>query len=42
MGMEDLSIDITYDPCWFLLDSTFKINACFALNTTDILLLWPL
>ncbi len=24
MGMEDLSIDITYDPCEFLLDSTFK------------------
>ncbi len=24
MGMEDLSIDITYDPCQFSLDSTFK------------------
>ncbi len=24
MGMEDLSIDITYDPCYFSLDSTFK------------------
>ncbi len=22
--MEDLSIDITYDPCLFSLDSTFK------------------
>jgi hypothetical protein len=24
MGMEDLLIDITYDPCKFSLDSTFK------------------
>jgi predicted proteasome-type protease len=24
MGMEDLSIDMTYDPCLFSLDSTFK------------------
>jgi hypothetical protein len=24
MGMEDLSIDITYDPCYFSLDSTFN------------------
>jgi hypothetical protein len=24
MGMEDLSIDITYDPCKFSLDSTFN------------------
>jgi hypothetical protein len=28
MGMEDLSIDITYDPCYFSLDSTFKFSAC--------------
>ncbi len=25
MGMEDLLIDLTYDPWYFLLDSTFKI-----------------
>ncbi len=25
MRMEVLSIDITYDPCWFSLDSTFKV-----------------
>ncbi len=24
MGMEDLSNDITYNPCYFLMDSTFK------------------
>jgi hypothetical protein len=42
MGMEDLSIYITYDPRWFLLDSTFKINACFVLDTNYIFLLWPL
>ncbi len=24
MGMEDLSVDITYDPCQFSLDSTFN------------------
>jgi hypothetical protein len=25
MGIEDLSTDITYDPCLFSLESTFKI-----------------
>jgi hypothetical protein len=29
MGMDDLSIDITYDPCYFSLDSTFNIGAFF-------------
>jgi hypothetical protein len=24
MGIEDLSIDMTYDPCKFSLDSTFN------------------
>ncbi len=37
MGMEDLSIDITYDHCYFSLDSTFKITVLTKKNT---LLFW--
>jgi hypothetical protein len=26
MGLKDLSADITYDPCWFSLDSTISVS----------------
>jgi hypothetical protein len=44
MGMEDLSIDITYDPCYFSLDSTFNVSLswyicpCIALSLVSLAL----
>jgi hypothetical protein len=36
MGMEDLSIDITYDPCYFSLYSTFKPRIGCVLVYVDV------
>jgi hypothetical protein len=32
MRQEDLSIDTTFDPCWFSLDYTFKYSSFSALQ----------